>query len=167
MPENNSHPNGNDMRQYVWNYFQSHASQRLTTFNFYIVICTVAATGYLTAMQENKMPVLGIVLGFLLSFLSFIFWKLDCRNKQMIKNAEEALMYLENQFETEDNSGNPHVVRIFTYEKAQTERIREIRSVWPWKNHFSYSRCLNSVFAVFGILGGLAALYAATVFLTA
>jgi len=27
------------------------------------------------------------------------------------------------------------------------------KSFWPWKNHYSYSKCFNIVFAVFGILG--------------
>ncbi|MDM8524932.1 hypothetical protein QUF80_16300 [Desulfococcaceae bacterium HSG8] len=84
----------------------------------------------------------------------------------MIKNVEEALMYLESRFDVEDDGGNPHPVKIFTYEKAQTDRIKEIRSVWPWKNHFSYSKCIDSVFAIFGILGVLAAIYAAKVFFT-
>jgi len=78
-----------DQRQYVWNYFKLHASQRLITFNFYIVISTAIAAGYIVALGVNSIPVLVILLSFTISLLSFIFWKLDVRNKLLIKNADD------------------------------------------------------------------------------
>jgi hypothetical protein len=147
-----------NVRQYVWNYFQLHASQRLTTFNFYIIIATVVATGYVTLLSEDHLPILGITLGLLLTFLSFIFWKLDTRNKQLIKNAEDALKLLEEEY-AKEKDGKPNILRIFTYEEYQTNIIKRRRSFWIWKKYYSYSNCFNLVFLTFGALGILAAIY--------
>ena len=149
-----------DQRQYVWNYFQLHASQRLSTFNFYIVISTAIAAGYIVTVGVNSIPMLAILLGATISLLSFVFWKLDVRNKQMIKNAEEALKYLEALTYTPRNINESNVLKIFTYEEEQTNRMKRSKSFWPWKKHYSYSKCFNIVFAVFGILGLLGTAYA-------
>ena len=80
-----------ERRKYAWGYFQYHASQRLTTFHFYIVICTLIGAAYCTVIKADGVPGVGMVLGLLLCFVSFIFWRLDRRNKQMIDNVQKAL----------------------------------------------------------------------------
>jgi len=163
MAEHYEEKHINDQRQYVWNYFQLHASQRLTTFNFYIVISTLITTGYLATINVNGITIIAILLGFILSLLSFIFWKLDVRNKQMIKNAEEALKYLESITSTPTNRNESKILKIFNYEEEQTNRMKKNKSFWPWRNHYSYSKCFNTVFAVFGILGLLGTVYAVVI----
>jgi hypothetical protein len=153
--------NNNDMRLYAWNYFQLHASQRLTAFNFYIVISTVLGTGYLMSLKGDTISTIGIILGLLLSFLSFIFWKLDVRNKQMIKNAEDALKYLERQLNLENNNSNPHILQIFCYDESQAKMFKKSKSFWPWRSYYSYSKCFNLVFIILGVLGLLGTIYSA------
>ncbi|MBA7657512.1 hypothetical protein ES703_65450 [subsurface metagenome] len=142
-----------DIRQYLWKYFQLHSSQRLTTFNFYIGISAVITTGYVLALKEGITPIVAVVLGLVLSLLSFIFWKLDERNKLMIKNAEEGLKYLEHQAGIQEDSDMAHILNIFTYEETETKKLKEAKSTWFWRKHFSYANCFNMVFALFGILG--------------
>lgn len=73
-----------ELRDYVWNYFQVHAAQRLTTFNFYIALSTAVTTGlFATLSQAFRVPLLGVVLGILLITFSFVFWKLDHRNREL------------------------------------------------------------------------------------
>ncbi len=115
----------NALRQYIWNYFQVHASQRLTTFNFYILISTVIATGYVVAVKDGGITILAMVFGIILFVLSFIFWKLDLRNRQLIKNAEEGLKYLEGKDEIEKTGEEPHILNIFRYEEKQTNEIKK------------------------------------------
>jgi len=130
-----------DQRQYVWNYFQLHASQRLTTFKFYITISSIISTGYVAIVGTNVIPILAILFGFILSLLSFIFCKLDSRNKQLIKNAEEALKYLESIHDSSNgiptNKNVASVLKIFTYEEEQTNRMKKDKSFWPWRNVYS------------------------------
>ncbi len=153
-----------DQRNYLWNYFQLHASQRLTTFKFYITISTIVFTGYVAILGASFIPILAIPLGLILGLLSAIFWKLDSRNKQLIKNAEEALRYLESIPDFSDsiqaNNKVASVLKIFTYEEEQTNRMRKNKSFWLWRNVYSYSKCFNAVFVIFGILGFLGAVYA-------
>ena len=152
--------NKENLRNYIWNYFQLHASQRLTTFNFYIVISTLMMSGFFVVIQS--IPGLGLILGMITTLMSFVFWKLDVRNKQLIKNSENALKYIENTdsiAETEE----ARVLNIFRYEEAQTKRIRERRFIAPWKWFFSYSTCFNIVYAVFALLGLIGLIYAIVV----
>lgn len=148
-----------DQREYLWNYFSLHSSQRLTTFNFYIVFSTVTATGCMNVLAKNGMSGIGIVLGLLLAFLSFVFWKVDSRNRQLIKCSEEALKYLEEKLMAEEST-EEEVLKIFTQEARQTEELRKNKSIAFWKNLFSYATCFNMVFLSFGIAGVIAVIYA-------
>jgi hypothetical protein len=137
-----------------------HAAQRLTTFYFYIVISSVIATALLATFQkDHSIPRLGMLPGFLLGVFSFVFWKLDTRNKCLIKGAEAALKFFESNSEHANSSVQPHVSQIFLKEEYDTKQKRK-RSIFIWKSHFSYSECFNLVFLTFGsvgILGGLLA----------
>ncbi len=53
---------------------------------------------------------MAVVVGLVLSLLSFIFWKLDERNKLMIKNAEGGLKYLEHQAGIQEDSDMAHIL---------------------------------------------------------
>ena len=148
-----------EMRSHVWGYFQLHASQRLTTFNFYIVISSLIVGALLGALQNAQTRYVGIGLGLLLTFFSFIFWKLDCRTRQLIWHAEEALRHIEGGHGFADV---PNAVRIFTNEALRTEEQERARFLRFWKPHFSYSRCFNWVFVAFGTLGIVVAIASAT-----
>lgn len=145
------------LRKRAWDYFQMHASQRLTTFNFYIVLSTLIAAGLFSTFEGNfDEPLVGCVLGALLSLFSFVFWKLDDRNRELIKTAESALKFLEDVSGLEDPTGSPHALKVFRSEEAATNTLKRRRERWPWKKHMSYSDCFRFVFLVFG-LGGLSA----------
>ncbi|MCK4369162.1 MAG: hypothetical protein KAV68_05840 [Dehalococcoidales bacterium] len=143
--------NNESLRQYIWNYFQVHAAQRLTTFNFYILISTLIATGFLIVIKD--MPILALLLSVVLILLSFVFWKLDARNKQLIRIAEAGLKYLESKDEIADKTREPHILNIFSYEEAQTKELRSKKTKWIWNKVFTYSTCFNIVFIVFAVLG--------------
>ena len=156
-----------DFRKHTWEYFHIHASQRLTTFNFYIVISALLTSGLVaTFRNEVKFHEIGIFLGLMLPFISFVFCKLDMRNRQLIQNAEAALKYLESQYDLSNfevsTNGKPHILKLFSYEEHQTNIRKRIRSYCPWKNHFSYRRCFQWVFIAFcfaGIFGAIISLF--------
>jgi hypothetical protein len=147
------------VRKYIWDYFQLHAQQRLTTFNFYIVLSTLITTGLFSTFQKDFILVpVGVVLGSLLVCLSFIFWKLDERNRALIKHAEGALKILEQKPPLEGTGVESQSLRIFTREDSETERLRANQSGWPWEKLYSYSDCFRFIFLIFGSLGFLGAL---------
>ncbi len=86
-------------------------------------------------------------------FFAFVFWKLDRRNRELIKNSEAALRYFESLCEVKDDGEQPSVVKIFTREEYETSKKRARNSRWFRKNHYSYSDCLNLVFVAFGLIG--------------
>lgn len=138
------------LRDLAWNYFSIHASQRLTTFNFYIVVSSLAATSYFATFRADlHLTAARPVLACLLCLLAFVFWKLDQRNRILIKNAERALKFFEQTCEIDDTA------KVFTQEEKETSSKRTTgwRRAFFWQLHLSYSDCFNLVFALFFLLG--------------
>src|ERR1700743_2881425 len=81
-------------RTYAWSYFSLHATQRLQAFQFFITLITALIAGFAAFAKSDLYRWLSVIC-FLVSFLSFIFWKLECRTKELVKNGEEALKYLD------------------------------------------------------------------------
>jgi len=145
-----------DLHKQAWDYFHMHADQRLTTFNFFIVLSSVITTALIASLRgESEVPFLGVLFGLLLTLFSFVFWKLDSRNKQLIKAAEAALKFFESLVELEDTEDEPHVARLFLREEYDTRRIRRRKSILFWRNFFSYSDCFKMVFVSFCLIGVL------------
>jgi len=140
------------LRKQAWDYFQTHASQRLTTFNFYIVtsgVITAAMVG--TFQKEFRFPLIGVGLGLLLIFFSFVFWKLDNRNRSLIKNAEKALRWFEREASPDGLVIDP-MIRIFTIEENEITENQEL----AFKDRFfSYSKCFRFVFGAFSAVGSI------------
>lgn len=86
-----------EMRDYAWKYFSLHADQRIKTFNFYLVLATFAVGGMLTIVNVAGHAWVVALISFILAFLSWIFYNLDCRNKQLVKHGEDALKRLEQE----------------------------------------------------------------------
>ncbi len=144
-----------ELRKQAWDFFQMQAGQRLTTFNFYIAISSFLSTGLVASFKiDIDFPYLGIVFGLLLILFSFIFWKLDQRNGNLIKGAEATLKFFEAKSTLEDEAHIPHVAKRFSREEFDTNIKRNSHSLRFWRKHYSYSQCLSGVFMVFGC-GGL------------
>lgn len=143
-----------ELREQAWDYFQMQAGQRLTTFNFYIVISSLLSTGLAASFKPDIcLPYLGIVFGLLLLLFSIIFWMLDNRNRDLIKGAEESLKYFESKSLLKDENGKPHIAKRFTREEFDTNEKKKHSSWCFWRNHYSYSTCFGAVFMVFGLVG--------------
>lgn len=138
------------LRKQAWDYFQVHASQRLTIFNFYVVLSSVTVTTYFSSFKaDSNLQTARPALAGLLCFLAFVFLKLDQRNKFLIKNAERALKH----FEQMEHA--PVIAKVFMQEEVETESKRLVR--WQrllfWSAHLSYSNCFNMVFVIFFLVG--------------
>lgn len=142
-------------RTYAWDYFQLHSSQRIATFNFYITLSTAILAGIGTALQSNfNLPEMAMVLGSLLSLISFIFWKLDQRNKMMIKGVEEALKEIEDHIMPRRGDEIPRISLFHRDDDAVKEHRKPVH-VFFWNRHFSYTNCFNWLFWTFGMLGAV------------
>ena len=139
-------------REYAWDYFQLHAEQRLKAFQFFITLATAIVGGFLLLFRYGQAHKWAAVLGVLLIFLSFVFWKLDLRTRGLVKNAEAALKYLDSAHDLPDIDGDPNPLRLFTRDDHETSKVSKLSLL---SGHFSYSRCFEWVFAMFALLGAL------------
>jgi len=143
-----------ELRKQSWDFFQMQAGQRLTTFNFYVAISSLLSAGLAASFKGDiDLPHLGIAFGLLLLLFSFIFWKLDQRNRDLITSAEQSLKLFEAKASLEDVAGIPHVAKRFTREEFDTNKEKSQRSWFFWRNHYRYSECLMAVFMIFGTVG--------------
>ena len=145
-------------RDYAWNYFQLHAGQRMSTFNFFIVIAALLTTGLAsTFVKDFKWQGVGFILGIALVGISFVFWKLDQRVRFLIKHAEAVLKEIE-QKTLSESSGDTFIAALFLDEEAKTSEKKKKRNFRFWQRHFSYSNCFETIYFILGLLGFLGAI---------
>ena len=149
------------LHQQAWDYFALHAQQRLTTVNFYLVVATALTAAAVALFGENfRFPGLRMPAGLLLSLLSFAFWRLDIRNRELIKAAEAALRSFEASGRVDDGNGEPPVEWLFTREYRQSE---ERKGATGWTScviPHTYSHVFNVLFGCFFVTGILIAVLA-------
>lgn len=142
-----------DQRDYAWHYFQLHAQQRMSIFNFFIVISTLLSAGLARCLgNEHRNPFIGIIIGLCMIAISFIFWKLDDRIGYLIKHSEAALKKIE-CISIKEESFCDNSLALFLTEENKTEKLKMSKSRDPRKWHFSYSQCFKFVYILFAIVG--------------
>jgi len=145
-----------ELRDYAWKYFALHADQRIKTFNFFLVLCTFTTGGLIALLKDAQDARLGAPVALAVTFISFIFWRLDIRNKELIHGSEAALILLEKDGRLKDNGKVTNPLKIFTSEQNATDARKRERFLGFLPRHYSYSTCFNAVFAVFGLAGLIA-----------
>lgn len=155
-----------DLRQQAWSYFALHAQQRLTTLNFYLVLASALTAATVASFQNNfAFPLLRVPAGVLLALLSFIFWRLDVRNRSLIQEAEAALCSFELGGKTDDWSSDLPPECLFSRERRDAKRRKDRRSrspQWAWLWPETYSEAFALLFFAFfwmGLISALSALF--------
>jgi hypothetical protein len=134
-----------DILAYALKYFEIHAAQRMSVFNFFIVLSSIILTGLSTCIVgDNLYAPIGIPLGLLLTALALTFWKLDQRTSFLVKRAEKALERLETDH-------FPEFARIIGKEPAEFKELNDGLAI-PRKR-WTYSKSLGFVFLVVGSMG--------------
>ena len=144
------------LRDYAWKYFALHAEQRMKTFHFYILLSSALVVGFINGIKDSKNYLLFSVLGLLLTLVSFLFKKLDQRNKELIRNGEQALKFLDEQEKLSDNNGEPSILKIFAHDDLKMKEKLD---------KFSYSSFLKYIFGGFEFLGIVFVIYCLIMFL--
>ena len=138
------------MREHAWRYFELHANQRISIFNYFLVVSGAIAAGLATTLQGTpRFASLGILLGGLLVLVSFVFWKLDQRSSFLIKLAEASLAEVEGVFPVSSAC-------LFRVEPHNTDTV-SAQSSW-WHRHWTYGKAFRFVYivmAVFGVSGSV------------
>jgi len=75
---------------HAWKWFQHHATQRLTTFNFFVVLFAALCASFSATIQSGK-PEISAGIALLAMSFSLLFGLLDSRNRHLIKIGEASL----------------------------------------------------------------------------
>jgi hypothetical protein len=81
---------------YAWNWFQYHASQRLTAFNFFLILTSAGIVGYGNAVREHSWGY-AIAIAFIGLIVAVGFLAMDIRNTELVQCGRDALDELEKQ----------------------------------------------------------------------
>ena len=140
----------------AWKFFQQHAQQRISYFNFFVVFSTILISGYVNALNIN-MPLMGIIIGFVEIFISFIFIKIDERNKFLTKISENIIKKIEEDTEFSENEN----YSLFLKEEIFTNDLREEqKSKLFFNRQISHGKAYRLIYQMFMVLGILALIYA-------
>jgi len=145
-------PRSEKALDHAWNYFELHAQQRMSVFNFYVAIAGLIAAGIATALQEPKLYFLGVALGALLALASFVFWKLDQRVSFLLKRSETSLSELEERLIVE------RTAMLFATEPQHTDF--ETTKGNSWIRMWTYGRSFRVMFWAVGAFGLASATFA-------
>jgi len=138
------------MVTHAWRYFELHANQRMSVFNFFLVLSGFVAAGLAASFQgSGPLPLIGVMLGFVLTLVSFVFWKLDQRVSFLVKHAEQALAELEGSF------SDPKA-RLFAAEPDRTKEA-QATGLWPTRQ-WTYGDSFRFVFVAMGVMGVIGAI---------
>jgi hypothetical protein len=81
---------------YAWNWFQYHASQRLTAFNFFLILTSAGIVGYGNAARDHSWGY-AIAIAFVGLIVAVGFLAMDIRNTELVQCGRNALDELEKQ----------------------------------------------------------------------
>ncbi len=80
--------------EYAWKYFEYHAKQRTTVFNFFILFSGILFAA-LTVLLDDDKHLLLIIFSFFGLIITLCFLNLERRNQELVTVGEMALIYLE------------------------------------------------------------------------
>lgn len=148
-----------EARTYAWAYFALHADQRMKLFNFFLVLSGVIL-GVFPAVRSMAVGArVVVVLPLLLVLTAFIFWRLEERTRQLVKNAEQALRFLDAQWLVEPLADKmPHYLCLFDRDDHLSGLIAKrwwAKSVVP----VSYADSFRIAYVMIGGIGLILALW--------
>lgn len=133
--------------EHAWKYFEVHAAQRLSIFNFFVVMLGSVTAGVAATFEtSHNWSYIGLVLSFVLLLLSFVFWKLDQRTAFLVKHAEQVLIEAEKALLSDSQ-------RIFTSEVGITSKRTRgpaFQRMWTYSQSFRLIFVFAALLAVLG-----------------
>lgn len=136
-----------DHLDHAWRYFQLHATQRITVFNFYVAASGLMVAGLIYSLRGgNETALYSVAAGIGLVLLSTVFWKLDRRVRAMIKASEGTIIKIEGACIEEPDH------RVMTNEQKIADATK-----YSLFGNWTYGEAFRRIFAVVGTFGFLGA----------
>jgi hypothetical protein len=144
-----------DLLDISWKYFQQHAQQRISYFNFFVVFSALVTSGLISTFQEKfEAHYVGLFLGICQMVISCIFWKIDTRNKFLTKHSESVIRRIEGKYIISPDEPESESFALFSLEEKETQILRESQKKMCFiKRQFSHSICFRLIYIFFFIMG--------------
>ena len=152
-----------DARTYAWGYFALHADQRMKLFNFFLILSGLILGAFpaVRGMAAGAKAV--ALLPALLVLTAFIFWRLEERTRRLVKNGEDALRFLDEQWSLEAlPDKTPHYLRLF----ARDDYLMEVVKKRWWAKRLLPISYADNFRIAYLMIGGVGVVLAAWVWLT-
>jgi hypothetical protein len=94
-------------------------------FNFFLVLSGLILGAFPAVRSLAPAARLTALLPLLLVLTAFIFWRLEQRTRQLVKNGENALRFLDEQWSLTAEGGEPHPLAIVARDDYLVERIKK------------------------------------------
>lgn len=140
-------------RSYAWGYFALHADQRMKLFNFFLILSGLILGAFpaVRGMAPKSRAV--ALLPVLLVLTAFVFWRLEERSRRLVKNAEDALRFLDEQWPVEPlPDGTPHYLRLV---ERDDHLMNAVKKRWwaQWLVPISYADSFRIAYVMIGLVG--------------
>jgi hypothetical protein len=141
-----------EARTYVWGYFALHADQRMKLFNFFLILSGLILGAFPAVRGMAPGTKLPGLLPLLLVLSALTFWRLDERTRHLVKNAEAALRFLDQQWAVDPlPDGSPHYLCLV----ARDDYLTAAKKKW-WARRVvpvSYTESFRIVYMIIGGVG--------------
>lgn len=116
---------------YAWKWFDLHAKQRTTIFNYFMVIVGILANALVTAYKEGYQSLV-VPIGVLGAATSLAFIVFDVRNRHLILQAEDVLEKLEDDqiYPADFKGGAGRRLGFMVVERESKMREGQARSIY-------------------------------------
>lgn len=152
-----------EARTYAWGYFALHADQRMKLFNFFLILSGLILAAFPAVRGMAAGAKVVALLPLLLVLTAFIFWRLEKRTRRLVKNAEDALRFLDEQWPFEPlPDKSPPYLRLFERDDYFMEVVKRR---W-WAKRFVPISYADSFRIAYLMIGGVGLGLAAWVWLT-
>jgi hypothetical protein len=106
---------------YAWKWFEFHAKQRTTMFNFFLVFTGIIASGIFSLLKEPSSNHLAAAAASVFGcFVSLGFIVLEFRNRALVDCAEDVLLHLEQSeiFSWNEKKGTAPLALLYREKKS-------------------------------------------------
>lgn len=152
-----------EARTYAWGYFALHADQRMKLFNFFLILSGLVLGAFPAVRGMAAGAKVVALLPLLLVLTAFIFWRLEERTRRLVKNGEDALRFLDEQWSLEAlPDKTPHYLRLF----ERDDYLMEVVKKRTWAKRLLPISYADSFRIAYLMIGGVGLVLAAWVWLT-
>ncbi|HKS58205.1 MAG TPA: hypothetical protein VJS12_23115 [Steroidobacteraceae bacterium] len=144
-------------RAYAWDWFEYHAGQRTSMFNYGIAAAAILAAGFGSSIEKE--PGVAVAIGLVGIVVCLSFLRVDARNKFLVGRGEELLRAVEATLMPSVTVGTKEFkkpVGILTAITAADKDDGFFKEFWKGK-HRVHMRFVQAVFMIAFALGAIGA----------